>query len=74
MGLMRLAALAALLLPVPATVMAQAGGPRMEQVPDRRADEGAGPYRKLVIRGPMMIAGDSGTCQRRIRKPATPMV
>ena len=58
MGLMRLAALAALLLPVPATVMAQAGGPRMEQVPDRRADEGAGPYRKLVIRGPMMIAGD----------------
>src|SRR5207253_10647905 len=31
---------------------------RMEQVPPRRADEGEGPFRKLVIRGAMVIKGD----------------
>ncbi len=58
MALMRFAALAALLVSVPVTSMAQSGGARMQQVPERRTDEGSGPYRKLVIRGAMMIRGD----------------
>ena len=29
--------------------------PRMEPVPARRADEGQGPFRKLVICGAMLI-------------------
>ena len=37
---------------------AQPAGPRLEQIPARRADEGQGPYRKLVIRGAMVIRGD----------------
>ena len=32
--------------------------PRMQQVPARQAGEGEGPYRKLVIRGAMVIKGD----------------
>jgi len=31
---------------------------RMEQVPPRQAGEGQGPFRKLVIRGAMVIKGD----------------
>jgi hypothetical protein len=31
--------------------------PAMERVPDRRPDEGQGPFRKLVIRGAMLIDG-----------------
>ena len=31
--------------------------PRMERVPDRRPGEGEGPYRRLVIRGAMVIDG-----------------
>ena len=34
-----------------------AQGPQMQRVPDRRPDEGAGPYRKLVIRGATLIDG-----------------
>jgi hypothetical protein len=30
----------------------------MQQVPARQAGEGEGPYRKLVIRGAMVIKGD----------------
>src|SRR5215203_525865 len=41
-----------------APAMAQQGA--MEPVPPRRADEGQGPYRKLVIRGAMMVPGDGG--------------
>ena len=40
-----------------ATAVAADPQPRMERVPDRRADEGAGPYRKLVIRGATLIDG-----------------
>jgi hypothetical protein len=32
-------------------------GPRMERVPDRRPGEGAGPFRRLVIRGATLIDG-----------------
>src|SRR5918997_6578096 len=37
----------------------QAAEPRaaMERVPDRRPDEGEGPYRRLVIRGATLIDG-----------------
>ena len=34
------------------------GGPKMEQVRARAAGEGDGPYRKLVIRGAMIIPGN----------------
>ncbi|GAA4714519.1 amidohydrolase family protein [Sphingomonas lutea] len=33
---------------------------RMQRVPDRRPGEGAGPFRKLVIRGAMLIDGSGG--------------
>jgi hypothetical protein len=36
---------------------AQEGGARMERVPDRQPGEGAGPFRRLVIRGAMLIDG-----------------
>ena len=49
------AALTALSAPVAG--YAQAPEPRMERVPDRRTGEGAGPFRKLVIRGATLIDG-----------------
>lgn len=42
----------------PAVAPAGAQRPRMEQVPPRQAGEGEGPFRKLVIRGAMVIKGD----------------
>jgi hypothetical protein len=36
---------------------AQPGEPQMERVPDRLPGEGEGPYRRLVIRGAMLIDG-----------------
>jgi cytosine/adenosine deaminase-related metal-dependent hydrolase len=50
-----LCAAALLLAPVATPGLAQ--GPQMQRVPDRRAEEGAGPYRKLVIRGATLIDG-----------------
>jgi hypothetical protein len=50
------AMLAAGLATVPA-LSAQDRGARMERVPDRQPGEGAGPFRRLVIRGAMMIEG-----------------
>ena len=51
-----LAAVAALCVQVPTASIAQ-GGPQMQRVVDRQPHEGAGPYRKLVIRGAMLIDG-----------------
>ncbi|HYG30469.1 MAG TPA: amidohydrolase family protein [Allosphingosinicella sp.] len=52
------AALAAGLAFLPAAAPGQqANEPRMERVPDRRAGEGTGPFRRLVIRGAMLIDG-----------------
>ena len=48
---------AALLVCAPAGLLAQTA-PKMQQVPARAAGEGDGPYRKLVIRGAMLIPGD----------------
>lgn len=39
------------------SLMAQDARPSMERVPDRRADEGEGPYGRLVIRGATLIDG-----------------
>jgi len=50
------AALAAGLALLPAAT-AQDQGARMERVPDRVAGEGVGPFRRLVIRGAMLIDG-----------------
>jgi len=36
---------------------AQESGARMERVPDRQPGEGAGPFRRMVIRGAMLIDG-----------------
>ncbi len=52
----RLAALAAAMLWVEPAFAAEPA-PSMERVPDRRPDEGQGPFRKLVIRGAMLIDG-----------------
>src|SRR5688572_8540633 len=41
---------------VPAS-RAQEAAPAMERVPDRQPGEGAGPFRRLVIRGAMLIDG-----------------
>src|SRR6476646_4530845 len=49
------AAAAALTVSAPPAAAQQA---RMEQVPPRQVDEGEGPYRKLVIRGGLVIKGD----------------
>ena len=46
-------------LTLPNAAHAQAAEARMERTPDRRADEGAGPYPKLVIRGATLIDGVS---------------
>ncbi|HZF94370.1 MAG TPA: amidohydrolase family protein [Allosphingosinicella sp.] len=52
------AALAAVLAgPAAAPAAAQEGGARMERVPDRQPGEGAGPFRRLVIRSAMLIDG-----------------
>lgn len=40
-----------------APAAAQEGGARMERVPDRQPGEGVGPFRRLVIRGAMLIDG-----------------
>ncbi len=50
------AALAAGIAAVPA-LNAQDAPARMERVPDRQHGEGEGPYRRLVIRGAMLIDG-----------------
>ena len=39
------------------TSLAQVAEPRMERVPDRQPGEGEGPFRRLVIRGAMLIDG-----------------
>jgi hypothetical protein len=58
MRFIRLAAAAALAAGA-ATLPAQRAqdAPAMERVPDRRAGEGEGPYRRLVIRGATLIDG-----------------
>jgi cytosine/adenosine deaminase-related metal-dependent hydrolase len=48
---------AALAGPAAAPAAAQEGGARMERVPDRQPGEGAGPFRRLVIRSAMLIDG-----------------
>lgn len=40
-----------------ASPLAAQPSPTMQPVPDRRAGEGEGPYRKLVIRGATLIDG-----------------
>jgi hypothetical protein len=50
-------ACAAALLGSPVAVSAQSARPQMQQVPARASGEGDGPYRKLVIRGAMLISG-----------------
>jgi len=52
-------ALAAALLALapPASSAAQQPEPQMQRVPERQPGEGEGPYRKLVIRGAMLIDG-----------------
>src|SRR5690349_19387947 len=52
-----LLALCAAAVPPAGTALAADPSPAMERVPDRRADEGIGPFRKLVIRGAMLIDG-----------------
>jgi hypothetical protein len=53
-----LAAAAMLLSPAPMVqAQEQAQPARMERVPDRQPGEGAGPFRRLVIRGAMLIDG-----------------
>jgi hypothetical protein len=53
-----LAAAAALSFTLPSASAAQGRGePTMQRVPDRRPGEGLGPYRKLVIRGAMLVDG-----------------
>jgi hypothetical protein len=51
-----LAAAGALMAPA-APLAAAEPAAAMERVPDRRPDEGQGPFRKLVIRGAMLIDG-----------------
>jgi imidazolonepropionase-like amidohydrolase len=41
----------------PMVLMAQAGGESLKAAPNRRADEGRGPFKTLVIRGAMLIDG-----------------
>jgi hypothetical protein len=60
MGLLRncvtfAAALA--MLASPAAPLAAQGGRTMERVPDRQPGEGEGPFRRLVIRGAMLVDG-----------------
>ncbi len=50
-----LCAAALLLSPIASPAVAQER--QMERVPDRRSDEGGGPFRKLVIRGATLIDG-----------------
>ena len=40
-----------------AALPARAAEPQLQQTPARRADEGAGPFRKLVIRGATLVDG-----------------
>ena len=51
-----MAALLAAQVSAPA-LRAQGAAPRMERVPDRQPGEGEGPFRRLVIRGAMLIDG-----------------
>jgi hypothetical protein len=51
--LIRIGAVLAAGLAMLAPAAAQEGGARMERVPDRQPGEGAGPFRRLVIRGAM---------------------
>src|SRR6187200_1209151 len=55
MSYVMLCAAALLLSPLASPAVAQER--QMERVPDRRSDEGAGPFRKLVIRGATLIDG-----------------
>ncbi|HEY0325138.1 MAG TPA: amidohydrolase, partial [Allosphingosinicella sp.] len=55
-GWIGMAAVAAAVAAVPAS-QAQEPVAGMERVPDRQPGEGEGPYRRLVIRGAMMIEG-----------------
>ena len=52
-----IAALAAGLAILPAVSAQEGAGQRMERVPDRAADEGAGPFRRMAIRGAILIDG-----------------
>ena len=56
-GLGAVAALAAGLIALPALGAQERGEPRMERVPDRQPGEGVGPFRRMVIRGAMLIDG-----------------
>ena len=51
--------LAVLLIPAPASI-AQERGDQLKPAPDRRADEGKGPFKTMVIRGGMLIDGTGG--------------
>ena len=51
------AALAALVFSIPAKVSAQPRGDDMKPTPNRRPDEGKGPFRTMVVRGGMLIDG-----------------
>ncbi|HEX8216626.1 MAG TPA: amidohydrolase family protein [Allosphingosinicella sp.] len=56
-GMLALGAVLAAGLAFFAPALAQDGGARMERVPDRVPGEGAGPFRRLVIRGATLIDG-----------------
>jgi len=60
MRLLKIGVAAALAGAGPASMTAlraQPAAPQMERVPDRQPGEGEGPYRRLVIRGAMLIDG-----------------
>ena len=56
-GIFALGAALAAVLGALAPAAAQEGGARMERVPDRQPGEGVGPFRRMVIRGAMLIDG-----------------
>ena len=56
-GFLVLGAALAMVIGGPAPAAAQEGGARMERVPDRQPGEGVGPFRRMVIRGAMLIDG-----------------
>ena len=49
--------LVALTLSLPTGVSAQPRGDDMKPTPNRRSDEGKGPFKTMVIRGGMLIDG-----------------
>ncbi|MEJ2239272.1 MAG: amidohydrolase [Gemmatimonadales bacterium] len=52
-----LAASLTLMLLLPAVLVAQGGNRTVQQAPDRRANEGDGPFERLIIRGATVVDG-----------------